>query len=41
MREAVMERCRATGTLPDIELKDGMKKDPAQFLKEEEARVKG
>ena len=40
MRNAVMERCRATGTLPDIELKGGLKKDPAQFLKDEEAGIK-
>jgi anti-sigma factor RsiW len=40
MRQAVMERCRATGTLPDIELKDGVKKDPAQFLKEEAEHIK-
>jgi anti-sigma factor RsiW len=40
MREAVMARCRVTGTLPDIDLKNGVKKDPAEFLREEEARTK-
>jgi anti-sigma factor RsiW len=40
MREAVLERCRATGTLPDVVANGGVKTDPAEFIKEEEARIK-
>ena len=41
MRTAVMERCRSTGRLPDLELKPGDKlPDPEQFIREETERAK-
>lgn len=41
MRAAVMERCRATGRLPDIELKAGEKMpDPEKFIHEETERAR-
>jgi anti-sigma factor RsiW len=40
LRAAVMDRCRALGTLPEVELKGGIKPDPGQFLNEETERAR-
>lgn len=41
MRAAVMERCRATGRLPEVELKPGGKMpSPQEFIREETERAK-
>jgi len=41
MRAAVMERCRSTGRLPDVELKPGGKMpNPQEFIREETERAK-
>lgn len=41
MRAAVMERCRSTGRLPEVELKPGGKMpSPQEFIREETERAK-
>ena len=37
LRAAVMDRCRALGKLPEVELKGGITPDPEQFMKQQEA----
>ena len=40
MRAAVMERCRSTGRLPEVELKPGGKMpNPQEFIREETERA--